>query len=319
MPKRRLSQKQKIQITQNQEKNIESHSGEEGLLIAHYGKYVDIETLDKKIIQCKLRQSLPTLVVGDHILCEPALESEGVVLALLPRTNLLCRPDSRGQIKAVAANITQMIIVFAVEPAISTLLLDSYLIAAELNCIKPVIVINKIDLISPHEQNELKIFLSLYEKLGYPVLLTDCKKENGLKSLKQVMPHQISIFVGQSGVGKSSIITHFIPDTDIAVGEISNTTKLGRHTTTTSRLYHLAGGGSVIDSPGVREFGLGQISLTELTEGFIELAPYKGLCKFRNCHHETEPQCALRTALEAGNIAPSRFENFKKLMQQTHQ
>ncbi len=317
MPKRRLSQKQKIRITHNQEKSIDSASGEAGLLIAHYGRYVDVETLGKKIIRCKLRQSLPLLVVGDRILWEPALEAEGVVVALLPRDNLLSRPDSRGQIKAVAANITQIIIVFAVEPAISTLLLDSYLIAAELNHIKPVIVINKIDLISAHEQDKLKTFLSLYEKLGYPVLFTDCKKENGLKSIEEVMPHQISIFVGQSGVGKSSIITHFIPDEPIAVGEISTMTKLGRHTTTTSRLYHLAGGGSVIDSPGVREFGLGQISLAQLTAGFIELAPYKGLCKFRNCRHETEPQCALRMALEEGKMSVSRFENFKKLMQQT--
>ena len=317
MPKRRLSQKQKMRITHNQEKNIDSASGEPGLLIAHYGKYVDVETLDKKNICCKLRQSLPLLVVGDRILWEPALESQGVVVALLPRDNLLSRPDSRRQTKAVAANITQVIIVFAVEPAISTLLLDSYLIAAKLNHIKPVIVINKIDLISAHEQNELKNFLSLYEKLGYPVLFTDCKKENGLQSLEHVMPHQVSIFVGQSGVGKSSIIKHFIPDELIAVGEISTMTKLGRHTTTTSRLYHLASGGSVIDSPGVREFGLGQINLAELTEGFIELAPYKGLCKFRNCRHETEPHCALRTALEEGNITVSRFENFKKLMQHT--
>lgn len=313
MAKRYLTDRQKVRIQQNQEKIVD---GQLGLLIAHYGVYVDIETEDKQIKRCQLRQSLPILVVGDQVLWQPVNNETAVVVALVPRKNILYRPDSRGKTKAVAANIDQIIIVFAVQPALSELLLDSYLIAAELNQIKPIIVLNKIDLASAEEKENIKKCLAIYEKLNYTVLFVSSEKQIGLEKLELLMQTKKSVFVGQSGVGKSSLIKHFVPNIEIAVGDISQANKLGRHTTTTSRLYHLASSGAVIDSPGVREFGLGKINEQQLIQGFIELKAYQGLCKFRDCRHDKEPGCALQEAIKEEKIAVSRFNTFKKLLQE---
>ena len=174
---------------------------------------------------------------------------------------------------------------------------------------------NKCDLIDESNKEELENLLSTYVDLGYRVIRTSTKDAEGMSQLYDFLQDRISVFVGQSGVGKSSLIGTLLPDIEISVGELSQKRKKGTHTTTTARLFHMPSGGDLIDSPGIREFGLWHISEDELLEGFTEFRPHLGYCKFRDCSHEQEPGCAIREALEKGEITPHRFESYLRIRQ----
>jgi ribosome biogenesis GTPase / thiamine phosphate phosphatase len=317
MAKRRLTKQQRDRIKLNQaEKALSMQKlGDEqkGKLVAHYGIYVDIEDKHEKIHRCNLRQNIPALVVGDRVVWKEASDGQGIVVALLPRETELTRHDSRGQEKLVAANVDQIIVTCAVLPEFSLFLLDSYLAAAELTDIPAIIVLNKIDLSDEEQSNYYNEQLNIYHELGYTVLMLSAETGDNINTLKEALSQHSSVFVGQSGVGKSSLIQYFVTNEALVVGELSEKQKLGRHTTTTSKLYPLKNGGNIIDSPGVREFGLGNVGGRALLKAFKELAPFLGECKFRNCSHQHEPGCALLQALEDGKINPSRMESFQKL------
>jgi ribosome biogenesis GTPase len=238
-----------------------------------------------------------------------------VVSALLPRSSILSRPDYSGREKPLAANLTQLVIVLAPRPAPSGYLLDQYLVTAELIRVKPLIAINKIDLL---EGDGLESFLgdfAHYAAIGYLLVGVSAKREHGLDQLIERLKHETSILVGQSGVGKSSLINALLPDLEVETGRLSKATGLGRHTTSTATLYKLPQGGELIDSPGVRSFRLTELTREELELGFPEFQPYLGRCRFHNCSHDHEPDCAIRTAVAAGEIAPQRLANFLRLSQ----
>jgi ribosome biogenesis GTPase len=316
--KRHLSTKQLDRIQQNQkdrldQQTVTSETAQTGLLVAHYGATVEIEDTEGKHHQCTLRQSMEPLVVGDQVRWQADQKGSGVVIAGLPRRSALVKQDRLRQLKPVAANIDRMFIVSAILPSFSAELLDQYLIAAELLKIEACIVFNKIDLLNEEELKSLTLQLQLYRDMNIPVFMISCYRPESLSALKKHLADKVSVFVGQSGVGKSSLIQSLLPTETLKVSEVS-VQGHGCHTTTTSRLYHLPEGGSVIDSPGVRNFNLWEISAEELWLGFKEFRDYKGRCEFRNCQHNRLSGCILQLAVKEGKISAQRFNHFQKLL-----
>ncbi|MCF7980651.1 MAG: small ribosomal subunit biogenesis GTPase RsgA [Pseudomonadales bacterium] len=289
----------------------------QGLVIAHYGAQVAVEGLDGNTAgvhyRCHLRANLNTIVTGDQVIWRAIDEQTGVIVAKLERQSELARPDTNGLLRPIAANIDQIFIVIASQPMTPLGLIDRYLVAAETVSIQPLILINKADLLKGKEKEQMLDIIKLYEKIGYKCITTSTKSETGLTSLNKSLVAHTSIFVGQSGVGKSSLINAILPNANLRTAALSDATGKGTHTTTTAYLYHLPTGGNIIDSPGIREFGLTHISDEELIEGFIEFRPYFGHCKFRDCKHLKEPGCALIAAVNTGSIDPRRMTSFRSI------
>ncbi|OLO04413.1 small ribosomal subunit biogenesis GTPase RsgA [Salinicola socius] len=294
-----------------------------GRVAAHFGRSLEVESVEGdqiRLHRCHLRATLEGLVTGDQVIWRQANDDSGVVVARGERHSVLERPDVHGQMRPVAANIDQILIVVAVEPEPHPNLIDRYLVAAESTGIPPVLVLNKSDLL-PEEGGELRAMLTRYGELGYPLIEASARGEQGLETLWTQLAGRTSVFVGQSGVGKSSLIDRLLPDETLRIGALSTDTRKGKHTTTTARLYPLPletavdgeRRGDLIDSPGIREFGLWHLDERELAEGFIEFRPYLGRCRFRDCRHRQEPGCALLDAVERGEIHSQRFASFQRI------
>lgn len=337
MAKRRLNKQQQWRIrkiqaeraerAQRKERTIDQQleSGElgaeqAGLVIAHYGQQLDIEALEGErkgqLFRCFVRANIDSLVTGDRVVWRPAAADAGVVVARSERSTLLQRPDKFGQIKPVAANIDHIILVIAPEPEPHDNLIDRYLVAAEITGIPAVILLNKQDLVTDANRAAIDTLLARYQKLGYPVVRTSAKGIDGgpAPQVTELVTRQTSVFVGQSGVGKSSIIQTLLPEESIKVGAVSESTGKGTHTTTTARLFHLDCGGDLIDSPGIREFGLWHMSAEEIETGFREIRDLIGHCRFRNCRHQGDPGCAIEDAAERGDISPERLQSFHRIL-----
>ncbi|WP_346798966.1 small ribosomal subunit biogenesis GTPase RsgA [Halomonas sp. Bachu 37] len=289
-----------------------------GRVVAHFGRTLEVHDDQGNPVRCHLRANLDGLVTGDRVIWRASNDGSGVVVAQLPRDTVLKRPDPRGQLKPVAANIDQLLIVFAVEPAPHANLIDRYLVAAEATQIPPVLVLNKIDLL-PEDGGELGLLLERYRELGYPVIRTTTASEDGLAELRELLTERTSVFVGQSGVGKSSLIDLLLPDEELRIGALSADSRKGTHTTTTARLYPMTGAGveagELIDSPGIREFGLTHLDEQEVLDGFVEFRAHLGHCRFRDCRHRQEPGCALLQAVENGDIHPARFASYRRIVE----
>ena len=292
---------------------------QEGIVISRFGTQVDVQPslTNNTIHRCYIRANLSSAVVtGDSVIWQAGSKQDGVVSATLPRSTELSRPDNRGNSKIIAANVSQMVIVAAIEPEPINHLIDRYLVAAHQQKLKPLIVLNKVDLINKpgrFTQESVDKLLNPYRQIGYPVLTLSTQQENPLAELEDHLNNNISVFTGQSGVGKSSIINALLPEVNTAVGEVSEATGKGTHTTTAARLYPLEHGGAVIDSPGIREMGLWIQEGEQLEAYFPEFHPFNGLCRFRDCKHENEPGCALREALDKKDISAERFKSFKRM------
>jgi ribosome biogenesis GTPase len=283
-----------------------------GLVIAHFGTQVLVEG-EEDTRRCHLRANLENLVTGDRVIWCPG-DPYGVVVARQPRDSELLRPDPYGKLKPVAANIDQIIVVIAPIPAPHAQLIDRYIVAAETVQIEPVILLNKSDLIDNTNRDELDELLSPYPDLGYQVLEASSKNQDGLTDLFNLLARRVSVFVGQSGVGKSSLVNALLPDSNVRVGELSPTRGKGTHTTTTAQLFHLPVGGDLVDSPGIREFGLWHMTREQIETGFREFHPLLGHCKFRDCRHQKEPGCALLEAVASGQVSGRRMESYRYLV-----
>lgn len=331
MPKRRLTRRQTSHVHRIQQRRLararqraeESHDSLNdqplsqeriGRVIANFGASLVVENDIGESTRCVPRANLALLVSGDRVVYQTTPGGEGVVTALVPRETLLTRPDSSGQSKPLAANINRIVIVAAVQPEMDLFLLDRYLVAAELFAIPPLIIVNKIDLADADTLRHLRDQTRYFEEMGYPRRFVSTKREHGLDELFAELAGHTSIFVGQSGVGKSSLIKAVIPDQEIRIGTLSEASGQGRHTTTTTMLYHLPTGGEVIDSPGVREFGLFETDPQRIASGFQEFHSLLGKCRFRDCRHKAEPGCALRAAAEEGRIDPRRLESYHRIV-----
>lgn len=315
MAKKTLSQQQARRIQQKQQNVLDEKNEEQsGIVISQYGQTLEIETHAAEHRRCKQRKNLGPIVPGDRIRFTGEHNDNSVIVAVEPRQSLLARPDNRGQQKAIAANLDRIFIITAIKPELNEGLIDRYLVAAESLDITPIIVLNKIDLADAKTLPVLRARMRIYEQLGYDVIYTSARQEHGLDELLDTLKDHASILVGQSGVGKSSLINALLPEVNAEVKEISESTGKGMHTTSASRLYHLPNGGDLIDSPGVREFGLWEVSPEELAEGFIEFRPYLGRCKFNDCQHEGQPGCAIQQAIDEGKISRQRFESYRRIL-----
>ncbi|HEK1039331.1 TPA: small ribosomal subunit biogenesis GTPase RsgA [Proteus mirabilis] len=341
MTKRKLSKGQQRRVQENHKKRLQSKEkknhvelddtqlGEatEGLVISRFGQHADIEATDGSITRCNIRRTISSLVTGDKVVWRPALQTQenvrvnGIVEAVHERTSVLTRPDYYDGIKPIAANIDQIIIVSAILPELSLNIIDRYLVACETLNIEPLIVLNKVDMLDAESRAMVSEWMQIYKDIGYRVLEVSSYTKEGLEALTQALIGRISIFAGQSGVGKSSLLNTLLPtmEESILVNQVSDNSGLGQHTTTASRLYHFPLGGDVIDSPGVREFGLWHLTPEQVTKGFIEFRPFLGGCKFRDCKHNDDPGCLITEAVDKGEIAPTRFENYHRILESMSQ
>lgn len=325
MTKRKLTQNQQRRIHSLQDRrrkelhcsdDVESNSlenAQEGLLITRYGKQAIVEDKLGNTIVCHFRQNLSDIVAGDKVIWMPNNKS-GVITAILPRTSTLFRQDFLGNQKPLAANATSLVIVIAPSPPATHETVDSYLIMAEKLKLNPILVLNKADLIKENQVTIWQHFLKIYQDIGYSVFMTSMKDNQGMADLQTILAHQTSILVGQSGVGKSSLINRLIPHLEIKIGDLSEKC-LGKHTTSIAALYHIPTGGQLIDSPGVRRFKLQENQPDLLIEGYVEMRQLAGACRFRNCHHLIEPNCAIIHAVTQGKVSQERYDSFKKLYQ----
>jgi ribosome biogenesis GTPase len=330
--KKHLTKRQTDRIAQNEQKRLRGTkktttvqwdedvllAPESGLVISRFGQHADIEDNNGNIVRCSMRRTISSVVTGDKVIWRRAKQGtgsiDGVIEAVEDRSSVLLRPDFYDGLKPVAANIDLMIIVSAILPALSLNIIDRYLVAAEITHIKPLLVINKVDLLTEQQHQQLVEQLSLYQKVGYDYLLVSAKSGQGMPELLQQIHSGTSIFVGQSGVGKSSLMNNLMPGLTVATREVSENSGLGQHTTTVSRLYHLPEGGDLIDSPGIREFALWHLSAQEVTEGFIEFQPWLGRCKFRDCKHISDPGCAIVHGVQQNDISIERYDSYLKIL-----
>lgn len=292
-----------------------------GLIVSRAGKEFIVESLsgpDTGHRQlCRAKQQLE-LLVGDIVHWERTQHDKGWIVALEPRQNLIERFSGAHSTKRMAANVSALVILFAPRPTPSARLLDQYLIAARLCQAEPILVLNKADLLA--EGDRAQSLLDFYSELGFTCCAISTKSRQGLRDLADILQTHTAILLGQSGVGKSSLVKAWLPDEEIRVGAISEQTALGRHTTSNSTLYHLPTGGQLIDAPGIREFKLsGRHPKEALAQAFPDIEPLMHQCRFRNCSHRHEPDCALKASVKAGDLAEKRLADFLVILNEFSQ
>ncbi len=278
-----------------------------GLVITRYGQRQLVEAENGEVFQAVSRQNIGLSVAGDRILFQKTKHDDAIVTAIYPRESELKRQD-----KLIAANIDQLWLVVALEPHYEYELIDRYLIIAENSKLPIGIIVNKIEL--SNNENQTFSDFKHYKSLGYDVHFLSVKNQTNLEKFKGELINKSHIFLGQSGVGKSSLINSLIPDLELRVNEISNKSKLGKHTTTNTTIYHIPSGGDLIDSPGVREFQLDSLSEVEIKSGFKEFKTLSKECRFRDCKHINEPNCAVKDALDKGEININRYESYLNIL-----
>ena len=279
-------------------------------IICCHRNVVVVETDSGELRRAHPKKNVALLVCGDRVSCTRGTHNKDTVTALEARDNLLTRQSDKGR-QLVAANVDQCVIVIAYLPAPQSLLLDHYLIACKNLDVRPILILNKTDLRKEGDDGmRIESLTVRYEQLGCITLRTSAKTGSGIAALATQLKNRTSIFVGQSGVGKSSLAMKLDPDVNARVGAISQAGGAGRHTTTSTTLYHLKNNGDLIDSPGVRSYAYPVSSLEEAHKGFFEFNEYAAKCRFRNCAHIEEPDCGVKQAVEERLISEERYQNY---------
>lgn len=282
-----------------------------GLVTAAFGRHYEVTAgttgPDAKPIRCVPRGKKSQYACGDEVGFSVSAPGEGVITHLHPRRNLLWRSDAFRE-KLIAANLDLMVVVVATEPGFSDLLISRCLSAAAHQQIDTLIVLNKVDLGSGLPA--ARALLAAFAELGHTVL--ELTALGDIAVLQQALSNKRSILVGQSGMGKSTLINRLVPSAAAVTREISTVLDSGKHTTTFARLYPLPGGG-IIDSPGMQAFGLAHVAPETLASCFVEFRQFLGQCRFRDCRHESEPDCALTRALAQGRIHPRRLAHYRQI------
>lgn len=271
-----------------------------------------------QVITCSVRgkiagagkEDISNVKVGDNVLVECLPAGEGVIKKIFPRTSRLSRAVEGKAYRehVIAVNIDQMVIILSVkQPAFKSGLLDRYLVIAEKNELRSLICLNKMDLAGP---SQFDSYAAYYRKLRYPFYYVSALREEGLQEFKAVLLDNVSVLVGHSGVGKSSLIQKIEPGLDLKIAEVSGKTQKGKHATSFVELFPLSFGGYVIDTPGVRELGLWDIFRNDLKHYFVEFRNYSEQCQFNDCNHIREPGCAVKEAVEEGQIFRERYKNY---------
>ena len=281
----------------------------EGRVIAAHGRQYLVELADGIVLPCFTRGKRSDVACGDRVSVLRSSDDQGVIEAIQPRTSLLYRSNEVKQ-KLIAANVDQLLIVVATEPAFSDDLITRALIAAESEEIEPLIILNKCDLTDKLAAARER--LTLFSNIGYRVV-----ELSALEHAEDLRPELFgvtSVLVGQSGMGKSTLVNALAPEAKAATREISLALDSGKHTTTHATLYHLNPESQLIDSPGLQEFGLGHLDRQEIESAFPEFRPHLGQCRFRDCHHNKEPDCALIAAVHSGKIDKKRFDAYHRII-----
>lgn len=282
----------------------------EAQVIAAYGRHLQVRDATGACHDARPFGRKMHCVCGDQVRCESdAAHGEVHVLEILPRTSVLSRSTLRGEAEPVVANLSLVVVVFAPLPSPDLFIVDRYLCAASSAGLRALVLLNKDDLLDGVPAEALTAGFSA---AGYPVLRCSTTRSEGLTPLHDALRNETAVFVGQSGVGKSSLISALVPQSQIATGELDRDAE-GRHTTTSSRLYDLPGGGHLIDSPGVRDFAPAIDTLEPRSLGFPEVDRLGVSCRFQDCQHLREPACAVREAAESGSFDARRYESYRRL------
>ena len=288
-----------------------------GRIVTHYGNQLEVEVLNGPLEgttqRCHQRSSMTPLVTGDLITWKPDSTNTGIVMSQADRNNVFGRYDSEGRFKPLASNLDCVLVVIAATPKAYLNLVDRYLVAIRKLELDAFILLNKVDLIDANKDQSLQRMMQIYSDLGYPILKVSAKSRFGFEALEKQLAGLTTVLVGQSGVGKSSLINQLGSDELAKVGNLSKNKYKGTHTTTTSRLYHLENF-DLIDSPGIREFGLTKVTKQEVLNGFPEIQSLASNCKFRNCSHRNEPSCAIREGLKSGAIFQERLDSYQNIL-----
>lgn len=338
--KRRLTEQQQRRIQKQhktRQEDLDTSDDLEGLVVQHYGRQLEVQALSvpqdhpqqpevkdgepdpfwkpielDSVWRCHTRTNLELLVTGDRVKWQADPNTGlGIITAIQPRRSLLTRPDRYHKVKPVAANISLIVIVIAPLPEPAPTLIDRYLVACADADIPALLVLNKCDLLLENDDPRLKL-IEEYKSLGYECMLTQAGSD--FSELKQRLDNETVAFVGQSGVGKSTMINAIVPDAAQKTNIISENSALGQHTTTSTRLIRFGENGALIDSPGIREFGLWHLDHDKIDHGFPEISAFIGHCQYRNCTHTHEKQCAIKQAVEANEVLSRRLDSYLRLV-----
>jgi ribosome biogenesis GTPase len=285
----------------------------QGRVSVVFGADCLVENSQGELIRCHVPRRLTQPVCGDQVGWVTSAH-QAVLTEVLPRRNELLRHDARSRQRVLAANIDRLLVVLAPEPEPDLALLDRYLVAAELLKLDTSLVFNKTDLLDADGRRHWETTLAPYQALGYGLIHSSLKFGPGVAELHALLSNRTAIVVGQSGVGKSSLVAALVPDQLLRTQQLSEASGTGQHTTTTTRLYPLPRrAGYIIDSPGVRDFRLWPVTLQDLVRGFREFLDSQGRCRFQDCRHLQEPQCDIRRRVECGEIPARRYASYRQL------
>ena len=286
------------------------HSVAAATVIAVHGAWAQIRSSSGKRSRVRVSRNLESLVCGDEVHVE-VRRGTGRIIEVLPRKTLLARPLRSGSIRPVAANLDLAVLVVAPIPTTPLSFIDRCLVNLELQSLDSIIIFNKQDMGMGEAYEALQ---KIYQDAGYDTLACSAKSGQGLEELRARLAERASLMLGVSGAGKSSLARTLIPGADIAIGDLGGNGLHGAHTTSVSKLMDLPNGGVLVDTPGVRDFGTWQLEPTQVAFGFREFEPYLGECRYRDCRHDQDPDCAVRAAFEAGEIAVSRRESYLEIL-----
>ena len=286
--------------------------GTRGRIVAAYGRHVLLEDESGARSHSKLRGRRLRPVCGDWVTWAIEVAGKGrIVEEILPRETELTRPDNRGRPEVIAANVSQLIVVVAAKPEYDLFMIDHYLAAAQFMDADASIAANKQDL---GGSDKLNSDMQEFSDVGYRLVQCCAKTGSGISDLMGLLGDQTSILVGQSGVGKSSLLNKLIPGIDAATRELSESGGFGKHTTTASILHHVPSSGEIIDSPGVRDFAPSPQEPRLIAHGYREMAPLIHDCRYSDCMHLKEPNCAVKNAVDQGSISRRRYESYTRLV-----